>query len=280
MNTLNKNLLVFTDLDGTLFSFRNQEFKSIESFISHLNSKGVQLIPNSSKCFSEILPLMKELQLKTPFIAENGAVIYIPNDYLEKKPIEAKEDGNYWVIKLGTEKEIINNKIKHSNFKEFLKYSLFLKNMTQLQQSYYTGMKLGSLEGGLLKEYGEPFIWMGNKEKLKEFKYILNEEGLSIIAGARLLHLTGLNSKGDAMMKLVEELKLQGLKDIATIACGDSPNDISMLELADYAVVIRLPDQKNMALSRTNNISNSKNIAPGGWKEALEEIDLIKNILK
>ena len=53
-----------------------------------------------------------------------------------------------------------------------------------------------------------------------------------------------------------------------------------MLELADYAVVIRLPDKKNMALSRTNNISNSKNIAPGGWKEALEEIDLIKNILK
>jgi len=28
------------------------------------------------------------------------------------------------------------------------------------------------------------------------------------------------------------------------------------------------------------DISNSKNIAPGGWKEALEEIDLIKNILK
>ena len=206
--------------------------------------------------------------------------LYIPNDYLEKKPIEAKEDGNYWVIKLGTEKEIINNRIKHSNFKEFLKYSLFLKNMTQLQQSYYTGIKLGSLEEGLLRKYAEPFIWMGNKEKLKEFKHILNEEGLSIITGARLLHLTGLNSKGDAMSKLVEELKLQGLKDIATIACGDSPNDVSMLELADYAVVIRLPDKKNMTLSRTNNKSNSKNIAPGGWKEALEEIDLIKNILK
>ena len=76
MNTLNKNLLVFTDLDGTLLSFRKQEFKSIESFISLLNSNEVQLIPNSSKCFSEILPLMKQLQLKTPFIGENGGVIY------------------------------------------------------------------------------------------------------------------------------------------------------------------------------------------------------------
>ena len=280
MTVLEKNLFVFTDLDGTLLSFRKQEFKSIKPFISNLNSRGVHLIPNSSKCFSEILPLMVELELRTPFITENGAAIFIPNDYLEKKPIEAKEFRNYWVIKLGTEKEIINNKIKHSNFKEFSKYSLFLKNMTQLQQSYYTGIKLGSLKEGLLKEYGEPFIWMGNKEKLEEFKHILNEEGLSITTGARLLHLTGLNSKGDAMSKLLEELKLQGMEDIATIACGDSPNDISMLELADYAVVIRLPDKKNMVLSRRSNISNSKKIAPEGWKEELEEIDLIKNILK
>ena len=280
MTVLDMKLLIFTDLDGTLLSFRKQEFKSVKPFISALNSKGIHLIPNSSKCFSEILPLMVELGLKTPFITENGSAIFIPNDYLEKKPNEAKVLGNHWVIKLGTEKEVINNKIKHSNFKEFSKYSLFLKNMTQLQQSYYTGIKLGSLKEGLLKEYGEPFIWMGNKEKLEEYKHILNEEGLSITTGARLLHLNGLNSKGDAMSKLLEELKLQGIKDIDTIACGDSPNDISMLELADYAVVIRLPDKKNMALSRTSNISNSKKIAPEGWQEALEEIDLIKNILK
>ena len=53
-----------------------------------------------------------------------------------------------------------------------------------------------------------------------------------------------------------------------------------MLEISDYAVVIRLPDMRPIDLKRKDNVFNSRKIAPLGWQETLEEMDLIKEILK
>ena len=280
-----KNLIIFTDLDGTLLNFKTFEFRSILPFIEDLKNKGIKIIPSSSKCFFEIEHIVKDMGLNTPFIVENGAAIYIPKNAIKQMPINAMEEGEYWVLKLGTEREIINKKIRQKDFKDYMRFILFLKNMTKLQQSYYTGLKSDSLDRSLDRKYGEPFIWMGSKDYLDEFKKSLNEEGLSIFSGARLNHLTGLNSKGDAMRELLihpgfkDIMNADSFEDITTIACGDSENDLSMLEIADYAVVLRLPGKNPLKLKRRSNSFNSIKVAPEGWKETLLEIDLIKKIL-
>jgi predicted mannosyl-3-phosphoglycerate phosphatase (HAD superfamily) len=78
---------------------------------------------------------------------------------------------------------------------------------------------------------------------------------------------------------LIEEYRRQNFNDIEVISCGDSSNDLSMLENSDYSVVIRLPDKKNMKLKKNNNVFNSTKIAPLGWQEEIEKIPVIKEML-
>ena len=283
---MTKNVLIFTDLDGTLLNFKTFDVAPILPFISKLKDAGIQIIPNSSKCHFEIKEIISKINLQSPYITENGAAIYIPKNLFLKQPQGSTEQGRNWVLKLGIEKDIINQKIRQTNFRKYMKFILFLRNMTKLQKSYYTGLKPESLDRTDEREFSEPLIWMGSNTELDNFKKALNEEGLSIIHGARLLHLTGLNTKGEAMKILsdyyseIDYFDNQETNEIKVISCGGSKNDLSMLEISDYAVVIRLPDMRPISLKRKDNVFNSRKIAPLGWQETLEEMDLIKEILK
>lgn len=283
---MTKNVLIFTDLDGTLLNFKTFDVAPILPFISKLKDAGIQIIPNSSKCHFEIKEIISKINLECPYITENGAAIYIPKNLFLKQPQGSTEQGKNWVLTLGIEKDIINQKIRQTSFKKYMKFILFLRNMTKLQKSYYTGLKPESLDRTDEREFSEPLIWMGSNTELDNFKKALNEEGLSIIHGARLLHLTGLNTKGEAMKILsdyyseIDYFDNQEKNEIKVISCGGSKNDLSMLEISDYAVVIRLPDMRPIGLRRKNNVFNSRKIAPLGWQETLEEMDLIKEILK
>ena len=75
MNANNK-VLIFTDLDGSLLDRDTFKFDKILQYIKDLISKGIFIIPNSSKTKNEIDSFNKELDEDLPFIVENGAAIY------------------------------------------------------------------------------------------------------------------------------------------------------------------------------------------------------------
>mgnify|MGYP003972070165 CR=1 FL=1 len=86
-------------------------------------------------------------------------------------------------------------------------------------------------------------------------------------------------STASAQPSFLQTMSVDSSEDITTIACGDSENDLSMLEIADYAIVLRLPGRNPLKLKRKSNFFNSIKVAPDGWKETLLELDLIKKKL-
>jgi len=61
------------------------------------------------------------------------------------------------------------------------------------------------------------------------------ERGLTLIRGNRFLHLQGSHDKGTAVSRL---LAVVARPSGSIVACGDSPNDIPMLEAAEVRVII------------------------------------------
>ena len=63
-------VLIFTDLDGSLLHRDTFKFDEIKNYLRELISKGIYIIPNTSKTEKEILEFNYELGSNLPFISE------------------------------------------------------------------------------------------------------------------------------------------------------------------------------------------------------------------
>ena len=68
-------VLIFTDLDGSLLHRDTFKFDEIKDYLKKLISKGIFIIPNTSKTEKEILEFNTELGSSLPYISENGSAI-------------------------------------------------------------------------------------------------------------------------------------------------------------------------------------------------------------
>ena len=71
-----KQIIIFTDLDGSLLDKDTFEFHEIEDYFRELISKGIKIIPNSSKTEAELLEFNEQNNLDLSFITENGSSIH------------------------------------------------------------------------------------------------------------------------------------------------------------------------------------------------------------
>ena len=76
----NKFFFIFSDIDGTFMNHTNYSYSILKKYILLLKDN-CQIIFNSSKTFEEMNELNQSLNLRTPFIVENGACIFFPKNY-------------------------------------------------------------------------------------------------------------------------------------------------------------------------------------------------------
>jgi len=263
--------LIFTDLDGTLLDHNTYRHDAATVLLDKLNQIGIPVIPISSKTFAEILPLREKINNQHPFITENGAGIYIPKGYFENY------DGN-------------NN---HSTAQDFLTISAsrpratWLKMLTEqasdFTTEYQTFHALNKLEGpeaisrvsGLSidqsvlanqREFSETVVWLSTDSRKKAFIKVMSAAGAKVHQGGRFLSITDQIDKGAALKCLTSIYAQQSnIKSCETLAIGDGNNDISMLEVADSALIIRSPHHRPPVLKRTEKVSTSLKNGPEGW---------------
>ena len=65
--------IIFTDLDASLLHEETFSCSEIVDSLNSLLSAGVLIIPNTSKTEVETRKVLESLNLRTPFIVENGA---------------------------------------------------------------------------------------------------------------------------------------------------------------------------------------------------------------
>ena len=121
------------------------------------------------------------------------------------------------------------------------------------------------------REYSEPVQWLGTEERRGLFIAGILAAGLCVTQGGRFISLSGDADKGKAMQWLCEAYKTSwGISEINDIAIGDSPNDVSMLELSSYALLIRSPQHPFPLLLRDSaSTIYSERFGPEGWAEGV-----------
>ena len=262
------NILLFTDLDGTLLNKKTFEFKAALNLIKNCISKGINIIPNSSKTDLELNEICEDLKIPKVYISENGSCIYGLN-FLSDKLNEK--------ICLSRNKEIIfKNFSDNINFK-LQKKCLILENETLQNQIEVLGLPKNKISKAMNRKFSMPFIFLGNKEEEVELKNSVKTHGLNIQFGGRVLSLGDKVSKGNAMMRFISLLSNETKKNYVSICVGDNENDFDMLDKCDYPCLVKNGPLKKINFK--NQCVVSKKEAPDGWVEVVNKtLNIIKKL--
>jgi len=260
------HLLVFTDLDGTLLDHETCSFEPALPAIKTLKEKNIPLVFCTSKTRAEIEEVRLQLHNTHPFISENGGAIFVPKNYFFHKFKFTREDSNYFIVELGTPYK----KIREAFNQMRLLFPKKLKGFGDLSSKEVAHLCGFSLDQGKLakkREYDEPFI-LENEATKEAIQEIAGRSNLNISRGGRFYHLIGQNDKGKAVLMLRDIYKVKS-KNLKTIALGDSFNDLPMLKVVDFPILVKKPDGSYDPSVKLDNITLASGAGPTGWSDAL-----------
>lgn len=269
INTKQSCPLIFTDLDGTLMDHFTYSSSAAYPAINYCHELEIPIIPTTSKTFAELVEIRRQLNLDGPFIVENGAAVYIPKHINLGLDSQCEDKGDYWCYSLAPKRAKWLGIVSQLET-EFATEFTHFEAMTTLELTAATGLTFPASKLAKQREYGEPILWQGTTERREIFVKRAEELGAQPIFGGRFIHITGITDKAHAMQWLIGQYQRQYKdKTFASIALGDGPNDITMLEQADYACQVRSPIHPFPSLARSSSVPiyQSTLAGPAGWNE-------------
>lgn len=253
-------VLIFTDLDGSLLHRDTFKFDEIKDYLKQLISKGIFIIPNTSKTEKEILEFNNELGSSLPYISENGSAINgldLLNSNLPKELILSREKDS--LIKIFEKSVPVNlqNKCK------------WLSEMDKKKQSLIFGLEDDKLKMALDRKYTIPFLFEGNKSERNELSKIVKNKGLALQEGGRVINLTDKVNKAKALQVFVRFFKKNN-KNVKTIAVGDNYNDLDMLKTSEFPCLV-FNDKFTLDEIPIKNLITTNKPSPEGWADVIKK---------
>lgn len=268
--------LVFTDLDGCLLDSRTYSFDAARPALERLQSNHIPVVLVSSKTRAEIEPLRRHLDHQGPFIVENGGAVFVPGGTFDFPMERARRRASYQVIEFGTPYAMLRDVLKQiedSVGTPLLGFGdLSVDDIMEL-----TGLSREAALRAKLREYDEPYLVRGPETIAAEVRRQIIMRGLQWTKGGRFFHLTGLNDKGQAALKLLHCYKRQWNLDgeqheVETVGIGDSLNDLPLLLAVDHPVLVQKPDGSYDRDIDVPQLIHAPGIGPVGWNHAILDL--------
>ncbi|WP_373492118.1 HAD-IIB family hydrolase [Parasphingorhabdus sp.] len=259
--------VIFTDLDGTLLDHDSYSAKPADRLIRQISEQSIgAVVPVTSKTRAELRALQRSIPLPLSIgVSENGSVIYAPDGYPFINTNEPQ------IILLGIEYSGILDRIDNLP-KNLRQHIIGFSDMSGTELSKVTGLELNDALLAKRREASEPFLWSGSDAELEELNLIMADFNIRIQRGGRFYHFTGQATKDLAMARIMGAFTERTPRaDIISIALGDGPNDLGMIEAADIGVIMPNPEGVTIQ-SCKSHVRTASMPGPRGWAMAVAEI--------
>lgn len=212
--------LVLTDLDGTLLETDGSICPEARQALDRCRDVGVAVCPVTSKTPDELASITQAFGLSTPAGFENGAGVRLPDGQLELTSA---------AVPVAVLREVVGHLRRSTGMAIDSIEDLdddALASLTQLPRALLPLVRR--------RHATLPLVVPAAADGL--LRAALPDPGrLRLVRGNRFLHLQGSHTKADAVDRLVA---LAGHPAGAVVTCGDSPNDLELLERGDVAVIV------------------------------------------
>ena len=268
----NGNLVVFTDLDGTLLDHANYQWSAAQPALEELARRGVPLVMVSSKSRIEILSLLRNFGRRDPFVVENGGAIYVPVRYFPFAIEEAElSTGGWWRISLGTQYRKLVEELEAAARAVEVPV-LGFSQMSPSELADFAEFGIADARRALQREFDEAFLIVsGDQRAWPRLGAEIRRRGLRATRGTRFYHIMGENDKGAAVRRLETWFRSSCGSRVRFAGLGNSPNDIPLLRTVDVPILVARPgghydEETYTAVPR---VRRADGVGPEGWNRAV-----------
>lgn len=248
-------LLVFSDLDGTLIDHHSYDWTPARPALEALRHRTAGVVLASSKTAPEIQLLRAEMGLQDwPAIVENGAGI-LP---AHARTLAAAPQYRAIRAALGTLPPGLR-----AGFTGFGDMSV-----EDIMQA--TGLARDAAALAQQRSFSEPGVWHGTRAQLAAFQQELASSQITTLEGGRFLTLSFGHDKVQQMRAIIDQISPDH-----TIALGDAPNDMQMVQAADFGVIVSNPARAPLPVlagEAEGRVIRTKLAGPSGWNAAILEL--------
>lgn len=270
------NLIVFTDLDGSLLDGTTYSYEAATPALTALYEQGIPLVLVSGKTRAEMEPIRQRLDNRDPFIVENGGAVFVPHGLFDFPLERIRTKAPYEVIELGLPYHMLREVLKQIEHAVETPLQGFGDlSVEAIMQA--TGLPHADAILSKQREYDEPFLLQGPQALIEEVCRQIVTRGLRWTKGGRLFHLMGENDKGEAASILLRyyhrQQRMSGPAErIETVGIGDSINDASLLAMVDYPILVQKSDGSYDPDIQLSGMIRAPGIGPAGWNDAVLEL--------
>ena len=265
--------VIYTDLDGTLLDHHTYAFDEALETVKALKDRGIPIIPCTSKTLAETASLMQAMDIDGPMIIENGAAIWVPQDWGLERPAGSASDADAWCHSFGPSRSMIRRQLAILSIEWGNRYQS-LCDLSDKQVAAVTGLDLDGAARAKQREHCETLIWLGTPADRKTFAEQVETLDMRCLQGGRFVHVLTSGGKAEAVSWLHNKIcrERPGFDGAISLSAGDAENDVEMLEVTDLALLVRSPVNEPPTVRRQGGLVISDTEGPAGWAEGIEAL--------
>lgn len=262
--------IVFTDLDGTLLDDETYSANSSLPAIRTLQARDVHIVLCSSKTRGEQVVLRDRLEIRDPYIVENGSAIVIPLHTVVRAPKAIDEHDGTKILVLGKQVDVIRTTLKRVTIDTGISYRSFY-DLSSEEVSHVTGLDLASAKLAKIREYSETIVSGFSSHEASLFVAACESHGLQCTLGGRFLSVTGGGADKGRAARMLTDIYRLNFGDVLTVGIGDSPNDAPMLREVDLPYLVQRPNGQWRALD-VPDLNRLAAVGPLGFVEMVNDL--------
>lgn len=267
--SMNK-IVLFTDLDGTLLDEETYSADLSLSALKELQEKKIDVVFCSSKTRKEQEAIQQTLNVKDPFIVENGSAIIIPPQTINIVGKYREDSDGTKLLVLGIYVEELRTILSDITSRLGIVYQSF-HDLSSEQIAQITGLGLEEAKRAKSREFSETIVTKFNSKELRNFIYACESNDLLCMFGGRFLSVIGKGADKGKAVRLLAEHYNSNFGEITTIGIGDSLNDAPMLQEVNYAYLVQRPNGQFRELD-LGNLNYVRAIGPLGFAKMVEDV--------
>lgn len=275
-SAVNGTRIIFSDVDGTLLSENGRAPTNWGDIRASLS--GALIVLTSSRTVEELLAVQRFLGVRGPVIAENGAILVLADEWIDRHPAGT-------VVHLGGKPvRLVHLGTPAAEFRRVVEAAA-LENRVAIETErevfsahlHHPSASRRTIARRALARTHSLLVRVRGDENAKlRFLAALKAAGLMVAYSGRWHVVQANSSKGLGAHAFISVARTVFEGPLQIVGVGDRENDVSLLTAATKRFVMRLANgEVDPTLAATANATILSTAGVNGWTEIAADLQVI-----